>query len=83
MLPFLKSKKSHSVATVHMAHGGLDPVHEEEAHGPELMEAAMELIAAVHSKDSKAVADALCAAFYVIDAEPHEGGPHEAPEHEY
>jgi hypothetical protein len=40
------------------------------------MSAADDLISAVHMKDSKAVADALKAAFEICDSMPHEEGQH-------
>lgn len=38
--------------------------------------AAQDLINAIHSRDTKAVADALQAAFEIADLAPHAEGPH-------
>lgn len=43
---------------------------------------AEDLIHAVHAKDVKAVAEAIKAAFEILDAQPHEEGPHIEP-HSY
>lgn len=48
--------------------------HEEEYDT--LESAAEDLVNAVHSKDIKAVAAALRAAFELCDSEPHEEGEH-------
>ncbi len=37
---------------------------------------AHDLISAIHSRDAKAVSEALKAAFEIADSEPHEEGPH-------
>jgi hypothetical protein len=37
---------------------------------------AIELLHAIESGNTKAIADALQAAFYACDAQPHEEGPH-------
>lgn len=77
MLPFLKPKKITSIIIAkHKPEGGIEPMHEEDEEMPELVGAAESLISAVHSKDAKAVAEALKAAFEVCDAYPHQEGEH-------
>lgn len=75
MLPFLKDKKEASVA-VPSDTVKRDPDEPNEEFDM-LESAADELIAAIHAKDSKAVASALRSAFQIADSEPHEEGPHE------
>lgn len=52
---------------------------DEEGKGDEqgLEAAAEDLITAIHDKDADAVVEALRNAFSILDAEPHEEGPHE------
>lgn len=74
MLPFLKKNKEASVSAAP------DHIMREPDEGAEeydvLHSAAEDLISAIHSKDVKAVAEALKAAFELMDSEPHEEGPH-------
>lgn len=75
-LPHMDPKK---IAIAIMAKQKPDMADEPAAapdHDEDVMTAAHELIEAVHAKDPHAVADALKAAFYACDAEPHEEGPH-------
>lgn len=77
MLPFLAPKKQAGVIIAkRKPDGGIEAMHEEGEHEPGLMAAAEDLISAVHAKDAKGVADAIKAAFEVVDAGPHEEGPH-------
>jgi hypothetical protein len=76
-LPFLKPKAVGSVIIVKAKpEGGTAPESEEGKHAPELLSASEDLIQAIASKDATAVADALAAAFYFCDSEPHVEGPH-------
>jgi len=74
MLPFLKDKREGSVSeppsTIRR-----DP--DDGADFDSLEVAAQDLCDAVHSRNYKAVAEALRAAFELCDSEPHEEGPHE------
>lgn len=69
-LPFLKHRK---LATIIMAkrkpEGSMEMMGEEGEEHPQLMYAAEDLISAVHAKDAKAVAEALRAAFDMLDSE--------------
>lgn len=76
MLPFMQPKKITSVLV-----GKKNPDSSLELEASEemdagIMSAAEDLIRAVHSKDAKAVAGALQSAFEMMDAMPHEEGPH-------
>lgn len=55
---------------------------DEEAH-QHLTEIATDLIDAVHSKDSEAVADLLQEAFECLEMTKHEEGPHLGEEESY
>lgn len=60
MLPFLKPKQAGSVVEYKMHEDGdQEPMREEGEHSPGMMSAAEDLISAIHSKDAKAVADAM------------------------
>lgn len=74
MLPFLKNKQEAS-ASGPVEHMKRQP--DEESDYDMIDSAAEDLIQAIHSKDVKAVASALKAAFQICDSEPHEEGPHE------
>lgn len=74
MLPFLKNTKEASMSE------DADPVKRKSDDGEDydsLEVAAQDLCDAIHSKDSKAVAEALRAAFQICDLEPHEEFDHE------
>jgi hypothetical protein len=77
MLPFLKARKVGSTAqTVSSADGHQERLGEEGETDVGLMSAAEDLIRAVHAKDAQAVADAMKAAFEIMEEMPHEEGPH-------
>jgi hypothetical protein len=82
-LPFLKPK---AVAGVIIARRKPDGAQETEGMEDQpnegLMMAAADLIRAVHAKDESAVADALQAAFELMEEQPHEEGPHVNEEEE-
>ena len=73
MLPFLKKDEEGSVSV---------PVEtkkrtpDEDAPFDALETAGQDLCDAVHAKDAKAVAQALRAAFELLESEPHEEGEH-------
>ena len=74
MLPYLQQKKIASIAhAVRRPDGSMEEVEQDDLG---LLEAASDLMAAVHAKDSKAVAAALKAAFEICDSEPHVEGEH-------
>ena len=73
MLPFLKNKKEAGMS------GDVDSKMRQPDDGEEydtMHAAAQDLIDAIHSKNVKAVAEALRAAFELADSEPHVEGEH-------
>jgi hypothetical protein len=73
MLPMLKRNKEAS------ASGPIESVERKPDQEPEFdsMEAAaQDLCDAIHSKDMKAIAAALRAAFELMESQPHEEGEH-------
>jgi hypothetical protein len=78
ILPFLKHEpKSPGIAVVERK-----PDEGKEDPDAGLHACAQDLINAIHSKDMKAVAAALKAAFELLDSAPHEEGPHLESEEE-
>lgn len=75
-LPFLKPKSAAGLIISHRKpDGGTEQMHDgEDDNG--LHAAAEDMIRAFHSKDAKALAEAVRAAFQILDAEPHEEGEH-------
>lgn len=72
MLPFLKPKKLASVIIAKTkSEGGIEPVREEGEHSPETMQAAEDMIGGFHSKDAKAVVDAMTRMHKLFN-NPHE-----------
>lgn len=72
MLPFLKNKEA-------SASGPVESIKRSPDDGADydmLDSAAEDLMHAVHSKDIKAIASALKAAFEICDSQPHEEGEH-------
>lgn len=70
MLPFLKKSQESTAAPS-------EPVmreHDDEFDSMEV--AAQDVLHAVESKNAKALASALRAAFELCDSEPHNEGPH-------
>ena len=83
MLPFLKPKNLASVILAkRKPEGGMDIGGEEGEEDAGLSSAAEELISAIHSKDSAAVATALRNAFEILESEPHEEKSEEMDEGE-
>lgn len=73
MIPFLKHNKEAS------ASGPIDhkDMTRDEGDDYDMLESAAEdLCHAIEKKDYKAIAQALRAAFEMLDAEPHEEGEH-------
>lgn len=52
------------------------PETEEDQSNQGLLAASKDLITAIQAGDEKAVAQAIQAAFEILDASPHEEGPH-------
>lgn len=75
MLPFMKLKKQGAVMQAKPSEGGTEPMNEEEEHSPGIMSAAEDLISAVHSKDARAVADALKAHHEIREMEDYDEEP--------
>lgn len=77
MLPFLKPRAvAGLIVSKRKPDGSTEPEHVEGDEAAPLEAAAEDLIRAIHSKDTKAVAAALKAAFEISDSEPHVEGPH-------
>ena len=73
MLPYLKRNKDGSASSPVEAIER-KPDHEENF---DVMESvAQDILNALESKDAKALAEALRAAFELMDSEPHEEGEH-------
>lgn len=77
-LPFLKPKQ---IAGVIISHRKPDsdapqPMDEMEGSDSALEAAAQDILRAINSKDSQHLAQAIRAAFQILDSEPHEEGPH-------
>lgn len=77
-LPFLKPRRRDAavIISTRKAEGGQIEQGEEGSLPEGLHMASEDLIRAVHSKDAAAVSEALKAAFEILDAQPHEEGPH-------
>lgn len=76
MLPFMQPKKMSSVIMTKIRPSGETETDGEQGENIGLEAAAEDLLRAVASKDVKAVAEALQAAFDVCDSAPHVEGPH-------
>jgi hypothetical protein len=73
-LPFLVRKPNQGGISTEVRKPDQSPEDNEEDQG--LMACAEDLINAVHSRDKKATAEALKAAFELMDSEPHNEGEH-------
>jgi hypothetical protein len=73
MLPFLKKTQDAS-ASIPTDKIERKPDHEQEYD--EMESAAEDLCNAIHAKDYKMAAEALRAAFEMMDSQPHKEGPH-------
>lgn len=74
LLPFMKPKPQTGLIVSHRTPD--EPTGKEDNDDAGLESCAQDLIKAVHSKDIKAVASALKAAFDICDSQPHEEGEH-------
>ncbi len=73
-LPFLKNKKEAGIS------GPIESIERKSDHEEEydpLESAAEDILQAIESKDHKYLAQALRAAFELMDSGPHEEGPHD------
>lgn len=85
LLPFMKNKSvSGSIMTTKMrAPDAPEEVEKSNSSIDEgLLAASRDLISAIGTGDEKLVAQALQAAFEIIDSQPHEEGPHPEEESE-
>jgi len=83
VIPFLKASKDKSQTGVMVKDRAPDkPEENQDDSRAAVKAAARALISAVHMRDEEAVADALQDAFDILDAQPHEEGPHIEP-HSY
>lgn len=62
--------------------GGIHDEGKENETDAGLVSAAEDMISAMHMKDAKALADAMKAAFEIMESMPHEEGEHIAEEEE-
>jgi hypothetical protein len=77
MLPFLKKKEDVTSPGLIVKTRMPDKTEENQDTGSEGMHsAAQDLLSAIESKDTKAIASALKAAFDIADSQPHEEGAH-------
>lgn len=80
MLPFLqkKSKQVGVIVEQRSANGGLSKAYEDDGDAPGALEAcARDILEAIAAKDAKKLADAMHAAFQVMELEPHQEAEHE------
>lgn len=87
MLPYLKKAKQAAVQTgiIMKTRQPDEPNTSEDIKddpNAAIEACASDLIKAIHMKNTAAVAEALRAAFEIMDSEPHTEGPHIAP-HSY
>ena len=75
MLPFLKPKQGSGII-IEKQRPSDQPEESPEELNPGLIACAHDMIAAIHAKDSKALALAIQAAFEICDSEPHVEGEH-------
>lgn len=80
MLPFLKSKRNDGTGisiSVRSPDQAAKPELEAESTTiTAVRAAAADLIKAIHNRDERAAAEALRAAFEILEAMPHSEGPH-------
>jgi hypothetical protein len=84
VLPFLKRKEASSPGLIVKTRTPDEKPEEnqEDDSSAAIHACAQDLILAVHSKDVKRTAEALTAAFEILDSMPHEEGEHINP-HSY
>lgn len=72
MLPYLPAKKqAASIIVKTKPEGGMEQM-DESGEDPGLLVAAEDLLAAVKRDDAAGVAEAMRAAFYIMESEPHD-----------
>jgi hypothetical protein len=79
VLPFLKKKYEAGMGGVIVKTREPDKTQENQEVNEEdaaIEAVASDLIEAIHSKDVKRAAEAIRAAFEIMDSLPHEEGPH-------
>lgn len=78
ILPFLDRKRQEAgiSGTIQKHREPDEKPQNEDMHSEAIHAAASELIRAVHSQDTKAVAEALKDAFEILDSMPHVEGKH-------
>lgn len=77
MLPFLNKDEAQDSGVIQKTRApDKKPESEQEDSSAGMEAVAHDLIRAIHSRDVKAVADAIKAAFEIADSEPHAEGPH-------
>ena len=84
MLPIFKKYHNSGVIVKQRAPDSEnEPQNEQdESASEELKACAADFLKAIHQNDAQGIADALQAAFSILDAEPHVEGPHVEP-HSY
>lgn len=76
-LPFLKNKNiSGSIMTTKVREPDQKPDENQDDGDAGLMSAAQDLVNAIQAGDPKGCAQALRAAFQILDSEPHDEGEH-------
>ena len=75
MLPFMQKRKTPMVIVEQMKTTE-EPESDKDYQIQAVEAAAQDLITAIASKNVRAVAEALRAAFEICDSMPHEEGPH-------
>lgn len=81
MIPFMKPKMQTGIIfKERKAEGGISEAQDDDSMAMEAC--ADDMIRAIHSKDSKMLAKAMKAAFDIMEASPHEEGPHLNEENE-
>lgn len=78
MLPFLKQRRD--AGLIVQTRKPDEKPSESEDMGDPVEACAEDLINAIHAKDVRRAAEAMRAAFEIMDAEPHVEGPHESEE---
>ncbi len=77
MLPFLKKKNAPQTGVIVQTRNPDEkPDENQEDNSDGIHACAKDLIDAVHAHDIKGAAEAIKAAFEILDSKPHEEGPH-------
>lgn len=75
-LPFLKNKQNVAGVIMTKVRSPDHPENKEDESNQGLLAASRDLIKAVQASDEKGVAQAIEAAFTILDSQPHEEGEH-------